>query len=71
MLVNASVFGALCECLLSKRRAPPLHNHMLVKSNRGEFLEGRLIKKIKKKGQGAQMNGKTEQTEKFTITDGR
>lgn len=41
VLVYASVCGALCECLLSKPRAPQSQNHMLVKSNWGEILKGR------------------------------
>lgn len=58
------------KCLLSKPRAPRSQNHMLVKSNWGEILKGR-----EGKGRGGPghnlTESKTEQTEKFTITDGR
>lgn len=64
MRVCVCVFGALCESLLSQPHAPSLQNHMLVKSNWDETLEG----KVGVWGGRGQSKSKTE---KFTVTDGR
>lgn len=58
------MFGALCESLLSQPHAPSLQNHMLVKSNWDETLEG-------KAGVWGGRGQSKSKTEKFTVTDGR